>query len=140
MKFYSLKEGVLNAQCDSCSRILAFRTERYVETSAGFDLNPPVGMSCTCGQVHHSVVGKVQAGIVESKPIPQGAGRIVCPHCQVQGRVTTKAVKVKKGVSGGKATAALLTGGWSLLATGLARKESVTEAHCGSCGMTWHIG
>ncbi len=46
---------------------------------------------------------------------------MVCPHCQTRGSVYTKAVTQKKGVSGGKATAALLTGGVSLLATGLSR-------------------
>jgi len=51
--------------------------------------------------------------------------------------VTTKPVKVKRGVSGGKATAAVLTGGISLLGTGLSRKVKATELHCGNCSMTW---
>jgi hypothetical protein len=62
---------------------------------------------------------------------------LVCPHCQARGSVRTKAVTQKKGVSGGKATAALLTGGVSMLATGLSRKEKGTQAHCDHCGMTW---
>ena len=62
----------------------------------------------------------------------------VCPHCQTRGKVMTKPISRKAGVSGGKATGALLTGGVSLLATGLSRKESVTEAHCKNCGSTWH--
>lgn len=64
---------------------------------------------------------------------------LVCPHCQKAGRVHTKAVKQKKGVSGAKATGALLTGGLSMLATGLSRKEALTEAHCDNCGSTWHF-
>lgn len=63
--------------------------------------------------------------------------QIVCPHCQTQGSVSTKQVKQKVGVSGGKATAAVLTGGISLLGTGLSRKQQVTQAHCGNCGSTW---
>lgn len=63
---------------------------------------------------------------------------MVCPHCQVKGRVHTKSIKQKRGISGGKATAAVLTGGVSLLATGLARKESVTQAHCDNCHNTWY--
>ena len=35
---------------------------------------------------------------------------MVCPHCQSIGKTRTKEVKQKKGVSGGKATAAVLTG------------------------------
>lgn len=62
---------------------------------------------------------------------------MVCPHCQVKGEVHTRLVRAKKGVSGGKATGAILTGGFSLFVTGLSRKETVTEAQCGNCGATW---
>jgi len=34
---------------------------------------------------------------------------------------------------------AVLTGGLSLLATGLSRKERVTEAQCGNCRVKWWI-
>lgn len=62
---------------------------------------------------------------------------MVCPHCNVSGRVRTKSVTQKKGVSGGKATAAVLTGGISMLATGLSRKQNNTQAHCGNCQNKW---
>ncbi len=65
--------------------------------------------------------------------------QIVCPHCTVRGRVHTKQVKMKKGLSGGKAVAGLMTGGLSLLATGLSRKQNVTEAWCGNCQSQWHF-
>lgn len=65
--------------------------------------------------------------------------QMVCPHCQTKGTVATKQVKVKQGISGGKATGAVLTAGFSILATGLSRKQTVTEAHCRNCGMTWHF-
>ena len=64
---------------------------------------------------------------------------MVCPHCQTKGSVTTKQVKKKSGIHGGKATAAVLTAGFSLLGTGLSRKNKVTEAHCSNCGATWHF-
>src|SRR3954469_16492069 len=64
---------------------------------------------------------------------------MICPHCQFRGRVRTTSVKVKKGISGGKATAAVFTGGVSLLATGLSRKEATTRAHCDKCSSTWHF-
>lgn len=70
---------------------------------------------------------------------PSKSAQMVCPPCHTKGRVTTKAVKAKKGVSGGKATAAVITGGWSVFATGLSRKEKLTEARCGHCGATWHF-
>ena len=63
--------------------------------------------------------------------------QIVCAHCQTKGSVRTKLMKKDVGISGKKATAAALTGGISLLATGLSRKEKVTQAHCDNCGSTW---
>lgn len=48
-----------------------------------------------------------------------------------------KRVVNNKGVSGGKATGAILTGGVSLLATGLSRKEAQTQARCGHCTSSW---
>ncbi|MHB8409796.1 MAG: hypothetical protein ACYDHY_17205 [Acidiferrobacterales bacterium] len=63
--------------------------------------------------------------------------QIVCPHCNTTGTVRTKTIMQKKGISGGKATAAVLTDGLSLLVTGLARKERKTQAHRTHCNNTW---
>jgi hypothetical protein len=65
--------------------------------------------------------------------------KIVCPQCHSRGCVTTSIVKLKKGISGAKATGAVLTGGLSLLAVGLSRKEDLTEAECSNCGSVWHF-
>jgi len=62
---------------------------------------------------------------------------LICPHCQSKGLVRTQSVKKKTGISGGKATAAILTGGISLLATGLSRKDQMTQARCGNCMSQW---
>jgi hypothetical protein len=70
--------------------------------------------------------------------IASGMRAMTCPHCQTKGTVTTTLVRRKKGVSGAKATGAVLTGGLSILGTGLSRKELETEAHCSACGATWH--
>jgi hypothetical protein len=64
---------------------------------------------------------------------------LICPHCQNKGKVRTKKVNRKKGISGGKTTGAILTGGLSILATGLSRKEAATQAHCGNCNSTWEF-
>lgn len=69
----------------------------------------------------------------------EGKSQIVCPHCQVRGQVKSKAMKQKKGVSGGKATGAVLTLGVSMLATGLSRKEKVTQMKCGNCNTVWYV-
>lgn len=62
---------------------------------------------------------------------------MICPHCQKKGQVRTKKVTQKKGISGSKATGAVLTGGISVLATGLSRKEDATKAHCDNCNSNW---
>lgn len=62
---------------------------------------------------------------------------MICPHCQTKGRIRTKPIERKAGISGGKATAAVLTAGLSLPATGLSRTEGVTQAHCEECNNTW---
>jgi hypothetical protein len=64
---------------------------------------------------------------------------MICQHCQTKGKVLTKTVKKKAGISGAKATGAILTGGLSVVATGLSRKDTVTEAHCANCSSTWHF-
>jgi hypothetical protein len=61
----------------------------------------------------------------------------ICPHCQTRGKVRTRPVKRKAGISGGKVMGGLLTGGLSLLGTGLSRKQQVTQAHCDKCASTW---
>jgi hypothetical protein len=67
------------------------------------------------------------------------SAQLICPHCQTKGSVTTRQVKLKKGISGGKAVGALMTAGVSVLATGLSRKEDATEAKCSNCGSVWHF-
>lgn len=62
---------------------------------------------------------------------------VICPHCHVKGKVHTKPIAKKKGISGGKATAAILTAGVSLIAVGLSREDDMTEAHCINCDSTW---
>ena len=63
--------------------------------------------------------------------------KLFCPHCQQFGYVTTEPTTVKKGIDGGKATAALLTGGLTMLATGLSQCDTMTRANCANCGSTW---
>lgn len=65
--------------------------------------------------------------------------QLVCPHCQTAGMVTSRVVERKKGISGGKATGAVLTGGLSMLATGLSRKELAQNLACGNCGISWDV-
>ncbi|MCK5828520.1 hypothetical protein KAH43_08380 [Candidatus Bipolaricaulota bacterium] len=67
-----------------------------------------------------------------------GSRTMICPHCQTKGTVRTRVVEMKRGISGSKAMGGLVTGGISLLLTGLARKERVTRARCKHCRAVWH--
>lgn len=69
----------------------------------------------------------------------EGADKIVCPHCQAKGHVTGKAVVRSKGISGGKATAGLLTAGLSLPFAGLSKNQHARELHCSNCNSTWDV-
>ena len=63
---------------------------------------------------------------------------IVCPFCTAQGYCRTKTIDVKQGISGAKATGAILTGGVSLFATGLSRKPvKQTQITCCYCTTAW---
>lgn len=63
--------------------------------------------------------------------------KIVCQQCGIAGQVRTKGIKVKRGISGSKATGAFLTFGLSVLLTGLSCKERLTRATCRNCRSTW---
>lgn len=65
--------------------------------------------------------------------------KLICPHCNLRGHVYELDDSRKSGVSGAKATAALLTGGLSLFATGLSRKVSVRSYRCGNCDSRWNV-
>lgn len=66
--------------------------------------------------------------------------KLVCPYCQTNGCVSTERVKVSvSGVTRAKATAALFTGGLSLLIGGLTDKERITRASCSNCGVSWRF-
>lgn len=76
-------------------------------------------------------------GLMAAEPTPNEA--LVCPHCSSRGTVTAVAVVRKQGISGGKATGALLTFGVSMLATGLSRKQHMTRMTCTNCGTGWDV-
>ena len=59
---------------------------------------------------------------------------MVCPHCQVKGKVLAKPNKNNSGVGGGKAI-----DGVSPVATGQSIKYNLTEAYCDNCFSEWHF-
>jgi len=65
--------------------------------------------------------------------------QMVCAHRQTQGSVSTARTKVKQGISGAKATGVVLTAWFSILATGLSRKQKFTQARCSNCGAQWLV-
>lgn len=104
--------------------------------AAGPCNNPRIEGSFFCVQHTKGLSSKQIKQAQEAQRKAQQA-RIRCIHCQEVGYVSTQVRRVKRGVSGGKATGAVITGGLSLFATGLSRKQDVVEAHCSNCGMTW---
>lgn len=78
-----------------------------------------------------------EAGIIDIFGGYKISKKVECPHCRKIGCVLTRKREVKKGISGGKATGAIFTGGLSLLVTGLSRKEKVMQAKCKNCKSEW---
>jgi hypothetical protein len=65
--------------------------------------------------------------------------QIECQLCHHVGLVHVHKGAEKQGISGGKATGAILTGGMSLLATGLSRTGEVVICWCGNCKMQFKL-
>jgi len=64
---------------------------------------------------------------------------LLCPHCGVKGKIHVKSTTQKRGIDGGKATAAVFTCGLSMLLTGLSRMEKANKLYCESCEMSWVV-
>lgn len=99
--------------------------------AAGPCYEPRVDGSSFCDR--HGPRGQAHSHTHGAHLVPE----MVCPHCHTPGRVRTERVKTKRGISGAKATGAVLTAGFSILGTGLSRKVEVTRAACGNCGQRW---
>lgn len=100
-------------------------------------------LASLCGNCEHAAKEE-EAAAIAAKTAKAWAGQygplnpaMICPHCQAKGHMRTMQVKRKRGISGGKVMGGLLTGGVSLLATGLSQKDTVTQAFCGNCQSVW---
>jgi hypothetical protein len=94
-------------------------------------------LSVLCGVAQ--AMEKIAKTKTDAEQRKAGEHKIVCPQCQERGFVTTASVTEKTGIHGGKATAAILTGGVSMLATGLSNELGKTQATCSNCGSTWRF-
>lgn len=144
--------GFGKTHCDHCNSAFPVNTDRFDELDREIAERNAEGSKRFDDDVAVQLEAERAARRAESKRVrkaalaSQRANRAIhgtrnlqlrCPHCGAAGYIHTKSVKLKKGVSGGKATGALLTGGLSMLATGLSRKEAARKAHCTKCGSTW---
>ena len=69
-----------------------------------------------------------------------GSKKIICPHCQVKGKVKTSVERATNRVSKGKMFLGAFTMGASLGLTGARKKSNyVTMAKCGNCKVKWQL-
>jgi ssDNA-binding Zn-finger/Zn-ribbon topoisomerase 1 len=122
--------------CGGCGANLDGTTKASTPhcSQCGVELAEGTKFSNACGAPTANAVIQAQD---QPAQIPKPVGQIECPYCHSSGTVVVQQVKKKKGVSTGKATAALLTGGISLIGTGLAKKAIVSQLTCAACNMTW---
>jgi len=119
MLYSSEDNDFVNAKCEHCTKTLKIKREYAISTSTGFSLNPPAGVSCLCGFIHHSVIGVAQTPFVKSakeQNVPK------CPTCQ--------STKVEKITTKSKVGKALL---WGVFAAGSMNKTF----KCNNCGYKW---
>ena len=141
MNYVDEDEQYIKALCGNCQRVIKMKKENCIQTATGYSLIQPA--KCVCNNPFDAILGTKETKAARDKlryDIDQWGQRspnIVCPLCQNKGNVHVKPVKRKKGISGGKVMGGLLTVGVSLFATGLARKEQLTQAHCTKCNSTW---
>ena len=118
-------------------------THMTVACAVGPCNEPRIDGTSYCAK-HGPKMGRAKPGAsgtgLKKSPDKSGDSQILCPHCQVRGQVHTKRVKVKRGISGGKTTGAVLTAGFSILATGLSRKETAATCRPRVLGHLWPAG
>ena len=140
MTWLSEKNGFIVIECPQCNKISRINKSKTQTTSTGYRLNGKGTCSCstTFNEIYRDPNKKSrQLGFREKSKGFSFNYKIICPHCQNKGSVITRQTKKKKGISGAKATGALLTAGLSIFATGLSRKEYITEACCKNFGAKW---
>lgn len=64
---------------------------------------------------------------------------IICKSCGLRGNCTAKRVQRKNGIDGTKASAAVLTGGTSILFTGLSERHDSTQIKCRACRAVYYV-
>jgi len=127
-----IKEG--SAFCSSCGAKAGHATETAFCWSCGKELDDGVVFCSGCGAKAGDVPEAVQAIAV-----PVQTGRANCQYCNGIGTVVVQQVKRKKGVSPGKIAGAVVTGGISLVGTGVAKKVWMNQLTCTACQMKWYV-
>ena len=123
--------------CSSCGAPIAPAQSSTVSTQPEQPRKCNID-SCSASAVDGSNFCEAHGSKAKLSAQKRPVSTLVCPHCHVKGKVSTSSVKKSKGISGGKAAGALLTGGLSMFVTGgLSREERLTQAKCGACGSKW---
>ena len=129
-----IPSGTGMAPCRKCGEdILA----SFLIKSNGFCRDCAISEGVNASSLPAGVAGLRPPVLPKRKQGYMSKPAIVCVHCQSAGHIQVKQAKVKDGVSGGKLTAALLTGGITMLATGLSQTKNRTTMFCGKCSMEW---
>ena len=127
-----IKEGA--AFCSSCGAKAGRETETAFCWSCGTELDDGVAFCSSCGAKAGDVPATVQASAT-----PVQTGRANCQYCNGVGTVVVQQMKRKKGVSPGKIAGAVVTGGISLVGTGVAKKVWMNQLTCTAWQMRWFV-
>lgn len=64
---------------------------------------------------------------------------IICPHCQVKGKVTATPFKKKGRLTATRLLGTAVTLGGSTVVTGVRKGSRAYKMSCGNCGMRWEV-
>ena len=113
---------------------------RFLEKSLSGEFKPEVGLMILNRNNLKIAVEKkeeLRKELLEMSKHGKLFPEVVCTFCQTKGKVRVKKGERKEGLSGGKVAGGMLTGGASILVTGIHRKQEIQNATCGNCRQTW---
>ena len=95
MRYFSENDDHIGAECEQCGKVSKIKREKVISTPQGDSLNPPGGILCSCGAVHHTM---------KKKTSYTGTNYYVnqksCPYCKSGNYQTIKMMCLSQTSSG----------------------------------------
>jgi hypothetical protein len=143
MKFFSEDSQYINAECESCGRILKIPRDKC-NTLTPTELSIAPAVICQCGVVADRIINYEKKVYKSTPSVVPNVAQIQCPHCHM-----FQVSEVKTEPNGNLAIWLFLLGfvtmfitwiPWILMWIGGAFKGTLVGYRCTVCGYQWKIG